>query len=105
MWIRSQDKTKLLQANKVRVVPNNEYIAEILKIDTEYDIMCDDYIIGTYSTEEKALKVLDMIQSTLTNYKLLLSSEYGQYKTPAEKLSILPTLCIFEMPKDEEVKV
>ena len=74
MIIRSQDKKKLFNLEQIR------------KIDCETNsVMADDVsVIGTYSTEEKAIKVLDMIQQEFCDY-----GETG----------------VFNMPSDEEVEV
>lgn len=86
MIIRSQDKKKILNLEQIR------------KIDCETNsVMVDDVsVIGVYSTEEKAIKVLDMI-----------CEEYKKY-TSAKSMStyfafIQPK--VFQMPSDEEVEV
>lgn len=77
MWIRSQSKKALLNVNQV--VINNT------KDESEYYIHGYSErgidILGVYSTEEKALKVLDYIQDNL---------EYPYYN-------------VFQMPTDNEV--
>lgn len=79
MWIRSQSKKSLLNVNQV--VINNT------KDESEYYI--HGYlergidILGVYSTEEKALLVLDMI----------------------EKVAMYPGNTLFQMPEDEDVEV
>lgn len=70
MWIRSQGLTVLVNAKEIC-------------IEDKTKIWADGYLIGKYSTEEKALKVLDDIEGCL---------EY-QYKS------------IFQMPQDDEVGV
>lgn len=43
---------------------------------------CDDYVIGHYSSKEKAMKVLDMIQEAYVNghidYQIPADSEVGE---------------------------
>lgn len=68
MWIRSQDNMTLTEMKE-------------LDIDGANQIWSGALLIGKYSTEEKALKVLDDIEGCL---------EY-QYKS------------IFQMPQDDEV--
>lgn len=70
MWIRSQDRKLLLKVNDI-LISNGSRIY----------IGC--YLFGTYSTEEKALLVLDMI----------------------EKVSMYPGNTLFQMPADDEIKV
>ena len=52
---------------------------------------CGFAVIGTYSTEEKAIKVLDMIE------KLYVESVWTEGKT------IIANRVCFEMPQDSEV--
>ena len=70
MWVRSQNKRILTEIH-----------------DVEIDIGCKVWgsgmLIGEYTTEEKALLVLDMI----------------------EKVAIYPGNALFQMPQDEEVEV
>lgn len=81
MWIRSQSKKALLNVNQV--VINNT------KDESEYYIHGYSErgidILGVYSTEEKALSVLDEIQRFIYHIDNL-------YAT-------------FQMPQDEEVEV
>lgn len=79
MWIRSQSKKVLLNVNQV--VINNT------KDESEYYIHGYSErgidILGVYSTEEKALEVLDYIQSEIQ------SNVYDEQT-------------VFEMPNDED---
>jgi hypothetical protein len=68
MWIRSQDRKKLTEIHDVTIYHDKQ-------------IWAGCSFIGEYSTEEKALKVLDMIQENL---------EYPYYE-------------VFQMPTDTEV--
>lgn len=49
MWIRSQDKTVLANAQGIY-------------IDSRFSVWSDGLLLGEYSTKDKALKVLDEIQ-------------------------------------------
>lgn len=69
MWIRSQSLAVLVKVNEVC-------------IEDKTKIWAEGYLIGKYSTEEKALLVLDMI----------------------EKVAMYPGNTLFQMPADEEVK-
>ena len=68
MWIRSQDRKKLTEIHDVTIYHDKQ-------------IWAGCSFIGEYSTEEKALLVLDMIQENL---------EYPYYE-------------VFQMPTDTEV--
>ncbi len=70
MWIRSQDNMTLTEMKE-------------LDIDGANQIWSGALLIGKYSTEEKALLVLDMI----------------------EKVAMYPGNTLFQMPQDEEVGV
>lgn len=69
MWVRSQDRKILTEIHDV-------------EIDSGFKVWGSGSLIGEYSTEEKALRVLDEIQNREINY------------TPNE---------VFEMPQDDEV--
>lgn len=68
MWIRSQSLAVLVKANEICIKDKTK-------------IWADGYLIGKYSTEEKALLVLDMI----------------------EKVSMYTGNTLFQMPQDDEV--
>jgi|GEM_PF-1439475 len=75
MWIRSQDKKILIKAICIYLCGENHICASSVEGDRWY--------IGKYSSEEKALKVLDMIQKRICDYQL------GG---------------LFKMPQDDEVE-
>lgn len=88
MLIRSQDKRILINMNSVSSIEVG---------DNELRIFADDgetiYDLGSYSTREKAMKVLDMIQEAYERY------EYEKvFKTG---LTLFET---FQIPKDSEVE-
>lgn len=69
MWIRSQDNMTLTEMKE-------------LDIDGANQIWSGALLIGKYSTEEKAIDVLNLIEKCLTEYK----SNY-----------------VFYMPQDSEI--
>lgn len=73
MWIRSQDKKILTEIHN-------------LDIDDINQIWDCSSLLGKYSSEEKALKVLDQIQYNM------------------EPFEHEPTM-VFQMPQDEEAEV
>lgn len=81
MWIRSQNKKILSKVNEVLIctMDDNKYF-----IEGFWNRGSDT--LGIYSTEEKALKVLDQIQYNM------------------EPFEHEPTM-VFQMPQDEEVEV
>lgn len=81
MFIRSQNRDVLVNVNDICFNKLNIH-SEIIYQFRCYGYGDDYYILGEYSTEEKALIVLDMIQDNL---------EYPCYE-------------VFEMPSDEVVE-
>ncbi len=75
MWIRSQDKERLIKAICIYLGGGNHICASSAEGDNWY--------IGKYSTKEKALKALDMIQKFICDY------QFGG---------------VFQMPQDDEVE-
>lgn len=85
MWIRSQDKTKLL---KVEIV---EYFSGL-------GVYVNGQRCAKYSTEQKALKVLDMI------HKYINTGYVEKNKNNSEEYSISRTYGnVIIMPQDDEV--
>lgn len=86
MIIRSQDKKKIFNLEQIR------------KIDCETNsVMADDVsVMGTYSTEEKAIKVLDMIQKAYSRMEDIRCGAVQAQKND---------LFCFDMPSDEKVEV
>ena len=116
MLIRSQDREILINFNN-SIVVNIIGIEGFMKVVCSYS--CKDFIvIGHYSSKEKAMKVLDMIQEAYGD------SEYTKYVIPevCRTLSMKPKTeenkahageigemlkkgMTFQMPEDSEVEV
>lgn len=107
MLIRSQDKRILINMNNVSSIELG---------DNELRIFADDgetiYDLGSYSTREKAVKVLDMIQEAYADEKLVDYTTYLQRKE-IEKMDDSTILAlrnelmkkaVFQMPEDSEVE-
>ena len=86
MWIRSQDKTRLIDANYIRV--NGVYI-EAMSFGTYA-------IIGEYSSQEKALKVIDRIEKELNKGELIEQVDGRMYHKHKNT--------VIQMPLDIEVE-
>ena len=82
MWIRSQDKKILTEIHDV-------------EIDSGFIVWGSGSLIGEYSTQEKAIKVLDMIQEKIIERELM---NFGLAKRFSYEH------CAFQMPQDDEVK-
>ena len=76
MWIRSQDRKILTKIDD-------------LEIDGANQIWGGCYLLGKYSSDEKALRVFDEIQDELES----------------EEFNITDLPDVFEMPQDDEVEV
>lgn len=81
IWIRSQDKTSLIECKTIDVLNRfNEFHIVANYIDFGEVENYDD--LGQYSSKRKQIKVLDMIQNHVETY--------------SNK--------VFQMPQDDEVK-
>lgn len=86
LWIRSQDREKLLKCNDIAI--SNNMINEIetrrlgYKIVGYFDKNTEYEDLGIYETKERALEVLDEIQ----NYILLPNTDNSAY--------------VYKMPED-----
>ena len=98
MLIRSQDKKILTKFETITIFPaidfNNE-AKENEKIMITYTKRIGANSIGTYSSEEKALKVLDMIQEAYL--------KNAQANLSAGTLTVNKNT-VFQMPQDDEVE-
>ena len=81
MWIRSQTKNALVNINFMCMC--NESDGWVIYCESPGGVT---YRLGVYSSEEKALKVLDQIQDNM------------------ESFEHEPTM-VFQMPGDEDVEV
>lgn len=91
MWIRNQRKNALVNINFLRVINDGNYYLICGATTDGYD--CE---LGVYSTEEKALDVLDEIKDAIedTFYYNIENLGCGSYA--------LKKGCeIYEMPQDE----
>ena len=93
MLIRSQDKMSLVKFENIVININNINGKEII-CWSQMNPGEDEYILlGHYSTKQKAMKVLDMVQDAYERY------EYEKvFKTG---LTLFET---FQMPEDSEVE-
>lgn len=94
MLIRSQDKKTLTKFEKIYIISSlNGFLKkENLERDLIAAVGNCTSIIGTYSTEEKAMKVLDDIVDAYV------STLYTDNK------AVIATRLVYEMPQDEEIE-
>lgn len=108
MLIRSQDKRMIVNFDNICTV------SAFPEKDSE-DIYVEDgtgsLMVGRYSTKEKAIKVLDMIQESYTNGKVARILSYGLRMVPTEEINeagkiiknAIQSSTVFQMPEDNEV--
>ena len=78
IWIRSQDKCTLINVNKIQIADfHNLY---------KNAIWGDDILLGIYSSKEKALKVLDMIETHLEELEYKIHDREVVFKMPDDEV-------------------
>lgn len=80
MWVRSQDKRRLIKCNNLSIKNGVGLLVGKFTIEES------GITLGIYSNEKKALKVLDMIEGAIQQ------TEFPHHIYP-----------IFQMPQDSEV--
>ena len=98
MLIRSQNKELLVNFNVSAGIEIEERNTKT--VVTSYITGCS-YLLGEYSTKEKALKVLDMIQEAYSEYQIMLNFSVSYLHEFKEKTD---GFAIFQMPEDSEVE-
>jgi hypothetical protein len=91
MLIRSQQKKQICNldtAHSLWIHEQNGKFNIMMSFNND-----SDYGMGTYFTETKAIKVLDMIQSCYTAFENRTTGSYDY-----------TDCCVFQMPSDEEVE-
>ena len=87
MWIRTQDKEMIIDCSTVEI-----------GLEEQNTIWCGGYVLGTYSTKEKALKVLDMIEDRINqNEEFAAQGERDHGYMRLIKF-------VYQMPLDSDVK-
>lgn len=101
MLIRSQDKKRLVEMHGLFITEIHKRIGAKAKYIVGYEIFNyendSELKIGEYSTEEKAIKVLDMIQEEYQKpvyQNVIADNETAIYQSK-----------VFQMPQDDEVQV
>ena len=80
LWIRSQDKDSLIKAEKIKLIYDYLCSKDIQLIHIE----TDKGRIGSYSTQERALEVLDEIQEILNTFEPKNMARMIVYEMPKE---------------------
>ena len=98
MWVKNQNKDALVNVNDICFHKLNIH-SEIIYQFRCYGYGDDYYILGEYSTKEKAMKVMDMIQNAITGTRF----EFTDIVRDCD-LAGIEIHNVFNMPKDEEVE-
>lgn len=81
LWVRSQDKSMLLKVERLGISFNTRTDLD------RYEIEADDYPIGDYKTKERAVEILNEIQSKLKGTFLMKMKDekYSKYIEDGKK--------------------
>ena len=92
IWIRSQDRRTLIKSEDIQI--SGTSLITMIK----YSVI----ELGTYSSIEKTLKVLDMMENFINNLEkyVIESDNYSD----VHSLRKVVTNSIFQMPLDNEVE-
>ena len=93
LWIRSQNKKKLIKVDMIEIDK---------QIEGPAIIFSHEYTLGEYDSKERALEVLDEIQKRLAlpNYDVT-KNTYSQYDKLIESKTYKESLIyVYEMPKE-----
>lgn len=98
VWIRSQDKTSLVECEAIYIIK---------QVDDVYCMFINCSILGRYSTKEKVIKVLDMIEDHKTSIRnidddLVFRSDIVSDINQSQVTLLNNT---FQMPEDNEVEI
>lgn len=91
LWIRSQDKKRLIRADGLI-----EHLNEIWVYEPKEDY---SLVVGTYDTEKRALEVLDEIQQCITG-NLIVTEDMVNGKEYFPFVREEKPRILYEMPKD-----
>ena len=89
MIIRSQNKDLIINFSEIDGIYVHKD-GEVFRVDTK------NFILGRYSTHEKAIKVLDMIQEAYIK-------DCALYIDRENNAKVIPKNRGFQMPQDSEV--
>ena len=94
MWIRSHDRAKLIDAKEIHI--------EVWADKRSY-IISDNIVVASYSSEEKALKAMDMIQK-----QIVFCSERYEIVRPVLRSDCFEPYwrkreVVIQLPDDDEV--
>lgn len=106
LWIRSQDKEKIVKCNDLAIKTESEdgktikgySIVGYFDKETEYEEL------GLYSSKNQALNILDEIQAVLNKPRMMVQQVFvkneftGKYNWEEQVRPIYQTSIVYEMP-------
>lgn len=107
LWIRSQDRTKLICCNDIAITTYSEDGKTIrgYKIVGYFDKNTEYENLGFYTLRERALEVLDDIQNILMfknmlniNSESAINSIIEKYSSD-EQIKTIKNACVYKMPE------
>lgn len=104
MWVRTQDKEKLVKAHLIELLSYEDNKGNLKHEIISVVENAYERTLGKYSTKEKALKVLDMIQEHIkgkSNTYFTINAKGGVVKN--HEYFQYTENNVFQMPQDEEV--
>lgn len=110
LWIRSQNKHRLLKVENLQIIYNQEDNELPYYINSSYELL------GSYKSEERALEVLNDIQNivnakTIIKFNAFVSPEHIKrvkeaisknsiIESPDYEIKELAGVIVYEMPKE-----
>lgn len=106
LWIRSQDKEKIVKCNDLLIKTESEDGKTIkgYSIIGYFDKQTEYEELGFYSSKAQALNVLNEIQNMLNNPRMIVRNEFvkneftGKYNWEEQVRPIYQTSIVYEMP-------
>ena len=107
MWVKNQDKTRLVETKEFEIEKMGKINEDGIWESSNGCRIRDDkgFVIAIYSSKEKAMKVLEMIEELINlteEYRTQGEDVIGS-KSPMARKSRLVKF-VFQMPQDEEVE-
>lgn len=98
LWVRSQNKYRLLKVESLQIIYNQEDNELPYYINSSYEFL------GSYKTKERALEILDEIQQMLKNETIETEIKYIDNQVYETKIigkpNILKNIVVYQMPKE-----
>ena len=97
LWVRSQNKYRLLKVESLQIIYNQEDNELPYYINSSYELL------GSYKTKERALEILDEIQQMVKNETIETEIKYINNQVYETKIigkpDILKNIVVYQMPK------